>query len=47
MVNGDSKGVNNKDVQFGFIASLGKDYNGHCTFVASPQEVYDENFDLL
>ena len=45
MINGDSKGVNNRHVQFGSIIRSG--CNGHCTFMAPPLEMYGENFDWL
>ena len=42
---GNSKGVNNRHVQFGSITSSGKGCNGHCTYMASPWETYCEKFD--
>ena len=36
MIIGNSKGVNNKHVQFGSITSSGKGSNGHYTYMASP-----------
>ena len=45
MISGDRKGVNNRHVQFGSITNSGKGYNGHCTFMVSPQEMHGENFD--
>ena len=35
IINGDSKGVNYRHVQFGSITSLGKHCNGHCTLMVS------------
>ena len=43
MINGDSKGVNNRHIQFGSITSLGKSCNGYCTFMTSLYEMYGEN----
>ena len=35
MISGNSKGVNNRHIQFGSITSLGKGCNGHCNYMAS------------
>ena len=35
MISGDSKVVNNRNIQFGPITSSGIGYNGHYTFMAS------------
>ena len=35
MIIGNSKGVNDRHIQFGSITSSGKGYNGHCTYMAS------------
>ena len=45
MIIGNSKGVTNRHVRFGSITSSGKGCNGHCTYMASPWEMYCENFD--
>ena len=43
MIDGDSRGVNNRHIWFGSITSLGRCCNGHCNFMAFPQEMYSEN----
>ena len=45
MISGNSKGVNNRHVQFGSITRSGKGYNGHCAYMASPLEMFCENFE--